>query len=102
MYIIWSIKTFGETVSFIQRRMELKQYKVTAKEFQEKATYIDEPDINPSQYQGMTSAVAGPGKSDLLFCCKFSYWIDSFKKPQRDKYVFSGTLKINENFGLEL
>ncbi|KAL0215308.1 hypothetical protein P9112_007492 [Eukaryota sp. TZLM1-RC] len=62
-----SIETDGIAVSFIQFRMDLKKYKVTAKELKDKEKYIDDPSINPSEFQAMTLAAADPGKSDLLY-----------------------------------
>ncbi|KAL0218716.1 hypothetical protein P9112_004369 [Eukaryota sp. TZLM1-RC] len=41
-YIMSSIETDGIAVSFIQSRMDLKRYKVTAKELKDKEKYIDD------------------------------------------------------------
>ncbi|KAL0218994.1 hypothetical protein P9112_004647 [Eukaryota sp. TZLM1-RC] len=66
-YIMSSIETDGIAVSFIQSRMDLKKYKVTAKELKDKEEYIDDPSFNPSEFQDMTLAAADPGQSDLLY-----------------------------------
>ncbi|KAL0215651.1 hypothetical protein P9112_007835 [Eukaryota sp. TZLM1-RC] len=82
------IETDGITVSFIQSRIDLKKYKITAKELKVKEKYIDDPSIIPSEFQDMTLAAADPGKSDLLdFSANSATGMTHSKKPERDKYV---------------
>ncbi|KAL0215741.1 hypothetical protein P9112_007925 [Eukaryota sp. TZLM1-RC] len=66
-FFMSSIETDGIAVSFIQSRMDLKQYTVTAKELKDKEQYFDDPSINPSEFQDMTLAAADPAKSNLLY-----------------------------------
>ncbi|KAL0219510.1 hypothetical protein P9112_005163 [Eukaryota sp. TZLM1-RC] len=83
-----SIETDGIAVSFIQSRMDLTKYKVTAKEVKDKEKYIDDPSINPSEFQDMTLAAADPGKSDLLyFSANLATGMTHSNKPERDKQV---------------
>ncbi|KAL0214893.1 hypothetical protein P9112_007077 [Eukaryota sp. TZLM1-RC] len=87
-YIMSSIETDGISVSFIQSRMDLEKYKLTAKELKDKEKYIDDPSINLSEFQDMTLAAADPGKSDLLhFSANLATGMTHSKKPERDKYV---------------
>ncbi|KAL0205441.1 hypothetical protein P9112_000748 [Eukaryota sp. TZLM1-RC] len=66
-YIMSNIESDGIAVSFIQSRLDLQKYKVTTKELKDKEKNIDDPRINPSEFQDMTTAAADPGKSDLLY-----------------------------------
>ncbi|KAL0218481.1 hypothetical protein P9112_004134 [Eukaryota sp. TZLM1-RC] len=68
-----SIETDGIAVSFIQSRMDLKKYKVTAKKLKDKEKYIDDPSINPSEFQ------------ELLI--QGTTGMTHSNKPERDKYV---------------
>ncbi|KAL0219956.1 hypothetical protein P9112_005609 [Eukaryota sp. TZLM1-RC] len=87
-YIMSSIETDGIAVSFIQSGIDLKKYKVTAKELKGKEKYIDDPSINPSEFQDMTLTAADPRKADLLyFSANLVTGMTHSKKPERDKYV---------------
>ncbi|KAL0224046.1 hypothetical protein P9112_003436 [Eukaryota sp. TZLM1-RC] len=86
-YIMSSIETDGIAVSFIQSRMDFKKYKVTAKELKDKERYIDDPSINPSEFQDMTLGAADPGKSDLLYFSANLATGMTHSKKLRDKYV---------------
>ncbi|KAL0215495.1 hypothetical protein P9112_007679 [Eukaryota sp. TZLM1-RC] len=87
-YRMSSIETDGIAVSFIQSRMDLKKYKVTAKELKDKEKYIDDPNINPSEFQDRTLAATDPGKSDLLcISANLATGMTHSKKPERDQYV---------------
>ncbi|KAL0226835.1 hypothetical protein P9112_014159 [Eukaryota sp. TZLM1-RC] len=93
-----SIETDGVAVSFIQSRMNLKKYKVTAKELKNKEKYIDDSSINPSEFQDKTLAAADRGKSDLLYLSANSAIEMTHSKIIRKTQMFiPGTLKINEN-----
>ncbi|KAL0223628.1 hypothetical protein P9112_003018 [Eukaryota sp. TZLM1-RC] len=83
-----SIESDGIAVSLIQSRMELKQYKVTAKELEDKEKYLDDPSISLPEFQDMNLAAADPGKSDLLyFSANLATGITQSTIPERDKYV---------------
>ncbi|KAL0206586.1 hypothetical protein P9112_001893 [Eukaryota sp. TZLM1-RC] len=87
-YIMSSIEIDGIAVSFIQSRIDLKKYKVTAKELKDKEKYIDDHTINPSEFQDMTLAAADPGKSNLLyFSANLASGMTHSKKLERGKYV---------------
>ncbi|KAL0206941.1 hypothetical protein P9112_012652 [Eukaryota sp. TZLM1-RC] len=93
-----SIEIDGIAVSFIQSRMDLKKYKVTAKELKDKEKYIDDPNINPSEFQDMTLAATDPGKSDLLyFSANLATAMTHSKKLREINMFISGTLKINKD-----
>ncbi|KAL0205775.1 hypothetical protein P9112_001082 [Eukaryota sp. TZLM1-RC] len=83
-----SIEPDGIAVSFIQSRIDLKKYKLTAKELKDKEKYIDDHSINPSEFQDETLAAADPGKSDLLYSsANLATGMTHSKKPERDEYV---------------
>ncbi|KAL0207453.1 hypothetical protein P9112_012081 [Eukaryota sp. TZLM1-RC] len=93
-----SIETEGIAVSFIQSRMNLKQYKVTAKELKEKEKWIDDRTINPSEFQDMTLAAADPGKSDLLyFSANLATGMTHSKNLREINMFILCTLKINKD-----
>ncbi|KAL0226849.1 hypothetical protein P9112_014173 [Eukaryota sp. TZLM1-RC] len=93
-----SIDTDGIAISFSQSRMNLKKYKVTAKELKNKEEYIDDSSINPSEFKDMTLAAVDPGKSDLLyFSANLATGMTHSKIIRKTEMFISGTLKINEN-----
>ncbi|KAL0207994.1 hypothetical protein P9112_010581 [Eukaryota sp. TZLM1-RC] len=93
-----SIETNGIAVSFIQSRMDLKKYKETPEELKDKEKYIDDPSVNPSEFQDMTLAATDPANPDLLyFSTNLATRMTHSKNLKEINMFIPGTLKINED-----